>query len=178
MVVIDRWLLYRNTVNNDHLIKWSLGTGFLKKSAWQIWHENYLGQNQSFAKFLEAAIIFTKLVEVGKHFTKFIKFTNNFIKFVQFANNFMNFGEFTNNFMKFVGLTNNLLKVVSTFNFTKLYTFLYLSFTCFKIFQLVSINVLWILSMFHEYFSQINYLYIYIYIYIYIYMSGQDIWDC
>ena len=146
MVVIGRWLLYRNTVNNDLLIKWSLGTGF---------------QNQSFAKFLEAAIILTKLVEVGKHFTKFIKFTNNFIKFVEFANNFMNFGEFTNNFMKFVGLTNNLLKVVSTFNFTKLYTFLYSSFTHFKIFQLVSINVLWILSMFHEYFSQINWIYIY-----------------
>ena len=31
MVVIDRWSLYRKTVNNDHLIKWWLCTGFLKK---------------------------------------------------------------------------------------------------------------------------------------------------
>ena len=32
MVVKDSWLLYRKTANNDHLIKWSLCTGFLKKS--------------------------------------------------------------------------------------------------------------------------------------------------
>ena len=30
------WSLYRNTVSNEPLIKWSLCTGFLKKSACQI----------------------------------------------------------------------------------------------------------------------------------------------
>ena len=30
MVVIDRWSLYRNTVSNNHLIKWSLCAGFSK----------------------------------------------------------------------------------------------------------------------------------------------------
>ena len=34
--LLDRWSLYRDTVSNDHLIKWSLCTGFLKKSACQI----------------------------------------------------------------------------------------------------------------------------------------------
>ena len=36
MVIIDRWSLCRNTVNNDHLVKWSLCTRFLTKSACQI----------------------------------------------------------------------------------------------------------------------------------------------
>ena len=80
MVVIDRWSLYRNTVNNDDLIKWSLCTGFLK-SACQIRRENYLGQNQPFTTFVEGANNLTKLVEKGKHFLKFIKFVNNFTKF-------------------------------------------------------------------------------------------------
>ena len=31
MIVIDRWLLYRNTANNDPLIKWLLMYGFSKK---------------------------------------------------------------------------------------------------------------------------------------------------
>ena len=46
MVVIGRWLLYKNTADNDYLTKWLLCTGFLKKSACQIWCEDYLGQNK------------------------------------------------------------------------------------------------------------------------------------
>ena len=75
MVIKERWSLYRKTVYNDHLIKWSLCTGFLKKSACQFWHENYLGQSQTFSKFVEPSNKLTKLAEVGKHFTKFV---NNF----------------------------------------------------------------------------------------------------
>ena len=101
MVVIDRWSLYRNTVNIDYLIRWSLFIGFLKKSACQIGRENYLGWNQTFIKFVEAANNLTKLVQVGKLLTKFLKFDNNFTKFVEFAN------EFT----KFVGLSNNFFEV-------------------------------------------------------------------
>ena len=67
------WSLYRNTVSNKPLIKWLLCTGFLRKSASQIWHENYLGQNQPFTKFIEAANNLMKLVEVGKHFMKLVK---------------------------------------------------------------------------------------------------------
>ena len=55
MVVVGRRLLFRNTVSSGLLIKWSLCTGFLKKSACQIWHENYLGENQPSTKFVEAA---------------------------------------------------------------------------------------------------------------------------
>ena len=91
MVIIDWWLLYRNTGSNDHLIKWSLCAGFLKKSACQIWHENYLWWNEPFTKSVEAANNLTKLVEVGKHFTKFIKFANNITKFIEFAINFTKF---------------------------------------------------------------------------------------
>ena len=108
MVFIDRWLLYRNTVSNNHFKKCLLCAGFLKKSACQIWHENYLGLNRPFTKFLEATNNLTKLVEVGKHLTKLIKFANNFTKFLGFAINFTKFVEFANNFTKFVGLTNNL----------------------------------------------------------------------
>ena len=100
MVVTDRWSLYRNTVNNDHLINWSLCIGFLKMSAWQIWRENHLGRNQPFTKFVEAANNLMK-IEVGKHFMKFVKFSNNFSKFIEFANNFK----------KFVGLANNFYEV-------------------------------------------------------------------
>ena len=107
MVVIHRWSLYRNTESYNHLIKWSLCTGFLKRSACQIWRENYLGQNQPFTKFIEAANNLTKLVEVGKYFTKLLKFATNFANFIEFAKNFINFIEFANNFTKFVGLTNN-----------------------------------------------------------------------
>ena len=67
--VLYRWSLYRNTVSNDPLIRRSLCTRFLKKSACQIWRENYRGQNQLFKKFVEAANNLAKLVEVGKHFT-------------------------------------------------------------------------------------------------------------
>ena len=111
MVLIDRWSLYRNTVNNDHLIKWSLCTGFLKKSTGQIWRENYLGRNKPFTKFVEAANNLTKLVEVGKHFTKFVKFANNLTNFVEFTNSFTKFVEFDNNFTKFVGLADKIYEV-------------------------------------------------------------------
>ena len=73
MVVIDRWSLYRNTVDNNHLIKWLLCTGFLKKWACQISHESYIGQNQPLTKFVEAGNNLAKLVEVEKHFIKFAK---------------------------------------------------------------------------------------------------------
>ena len=36
IVVIDRWSLYRNILNNNHLVRWSLCKGFLKTSACQI----------------------------------------------------------------------------------------------------------------------------------------------
>ena len=111
MVIIDRWSLYRDTVSNNHLIKWLLCTVFVKKSACQIWRENYLGQNQSFTKFVEAASNFTKLVEIGKHFKKFVKFTNNFTKFVELVNNFTKFIEFANNFTKFLGLASKFYEV-------------------------------------------------------------------
>ena len=111
MIVIDRWSLYRNTVNNDHLIKWSLSTGFLKKSTCQIWSENYLRRNQPFTKFVEVANNLTKLAEVGKHFTKFVKLVNIFKKLVEFANNFTKFVEFANNFTSFVELANNFDEV-------------------------------------------------------------------
>ena len=111
MVVTDSWSLFRNTVSKDPWIKWSL---FLKKSACQIWRENYLWQNQPFAKIVEAANNLTKLVEVGKHFTRLLKFANNFTKFVEFANNFMKFVEFASNFTKFVGLAKNFWKVRKT----------------------------------------------------------------
>ena len=88
----------KNTVSNDHLIKWSLCTDILKKSACQIWCENYLGWNQPFTKFVEAANNLTKLVEVGKHLTKFVEFVNIFTKFAEFANNFAKFVGFANNF--------------------------------------------------------------------------------
>ena len=110
-VVIDRWSLYRNTVTNNHLIKWSLCTAFRKKSACQIWCENYLGRNQPFTKFVEAANNFMRLVEVGKHLTKFVKFANNFTKFKEFANIFRKFVEFANNFTKFMGLVNSFYEV-------------------------------------------------------------------
>ena len=111
MVVIDRWSLYRNSVNNDNLIKWSLCTVFLKKSACQIWHEHYLGQNQPFTKFVEATNNLAKLVEVGRHLAKLVKFSNNFMKFIEFAKNFIKLVEFARNFPKFVGLTNNFHEV-------------------------------------------------------------------
>ena len=102
MVVIDRWSFYKNTVSNDHLTKWALCTDFLKKSASQIWRENYLGWNQHFTnKFVEAANNFKKLLENGKHFMKFEKIARNFTKFVEFANNFT----------KFVGLAKNFYEV-------------------------------------------------------------------
>ena len=47
--------------------------------------KNYLGRNQPFTKFVEAANNLTKLIDVGKHFTRSIKTTNNFRKFVEFA---------------------------------------------------------------------------------------------
>ena len=100
------WSLYRNTVSSNHLIKWSLCTEFLKKSACQIWHENYLEWNQP-SKVVEAANNLMKLVEVGKHFTKLVKFANNFMKFVKFANIFTKFVEYANNFTKFVRLADN-----------------------------------------------------------------------
>ena len=111
MVIIDSWLLYRDTVYNGHFIKWSLCIGFLKKSACQVWRENYLGRNQPFTKFIEAAINFTKLVEVRKHFTKFVKFAKNSTNFAEFANNFTKFVELAINFMKFVCLGNNFYEV-------------------------------------------------------------------
>ena len=112
MGIIDRWLLYRNTVRNEHLIKWSLCTCFLKKSACQIWRENYFERNQPFTKFAEATNNLTKLVEVGKHhLMKFVEFSNNFMKFVEFANIFTKFAEFAKNFTKFVALTNNFYEV-------------------------------------------------------------------
>ena len=80
------------------------------KSACQIWHENYLGWNQHFTKFVEAASNFKKLLEVGKLFKKFLKFASNFLKLAEFVNNFRKFAEFANNFTKFVGLTNNFYK--------------------------------------------------------------------
>ena len=101
MVIIDMWWLYRNTVSNDHLIKWSLCTGFLKKSGCQIWRKNYLGQNQHFTKFVEAA----------NNLTKFVNFADNLTKFKEFANNFTKFVEFANNFTKFKGLVNNFYEV-------------------------------------------------------------------
>ena len=76
----------------------------------KFWCENYLGGNQPFAKFVEAANNLTKLVETGKLFTKFVKL-NNFTKFVEFDNNFIKFVEFANSFMKFVGLTSNFYEV-------------------------------------------------------------------
>ena len=110
--VINRWLLYRNTVNNDRLIKWSLCTGSLKKSACQIWRENDLGWNQPFTKFAVAANNLTKLIEKGKHFTKFVKLTNSFTKLVEFPNNFTKFVDWK------VGFKN--LKVVLYLSFTRL----------------------------------------------------------
>ena len=119
MVIIDRWSLYRNTANKDHLIKLSLFTGFLKKPACQIWCENYLGWNQPFTKFVEAANNLKKL-EVGKPFAKFVKFENNFTKFIEFANNYTKFAEFANNFTKFMGLQTTSLKFLEAVNnFTK-----------------------------------------------------------
>ena len=111
MAVIDMWSLYRNTVSNDPLIKWPLCSGFLKKSACQIWRENYLGWNQPFTKFVEAENNLTKLVVVENHFPKFVKLVNNFTKFIELANNFMKFAELANNFMKFVGLVKNFYEV-------------------------------------------------------------------
>ena len=112
MVVIDRWSLYRNTVNNDHLIKWSLCTSFLKILACQILRETYLGGNQPFTKFVETANNLTKLAEVGKHLTRFVKFANDITKFVEFPNNFTKFAELANNFKKFLGLANNFFEVL------------------------------------------------------------------
>ena len=121
MVVIDRCLLYKNTVSNNPLIKWSLCTGFLKKLACQIWRENYLGgQNQPFTKFVEAANNLTKLIEVGKKFTKLLKFANNFTKLVGLASNFCKVCKTCKNFMTFV-----YWKV----RFKCLKVFLYWSFT-------------------------------------------------
>ena len=74
---------------------------FSKKVSHQIGRENYLGWNQTFIKFVEAANNLTKLVQVGKLLTKLLKFDNKFTKFVEFAN------EFT----KFVGLSNNFFEV-------------------------------------------------------------------
>ena len=101
MVVIDRWLLYRKTVSNDHLIKWLLCTGFLKNSV-------TLGK--SFYKVHKAANNLTKLAEVGKHFTKLVKFANNFIKFVESANNFRKLAEVRKKFAKFVKLAKKVTK--------------------------------------------------------------------
>ena len=111
MVIIDRWSSYRDTVSNDHLIKWSLYTGFLKKSACQIWRENYLERNQPFTKFVQVASNFTKLIEVRKHFKKFVKFANNLTKFVEFVNNFTKFVKFANNLTKFLGLASKFGEV-------------------------------------------------------------------
>ena len=120
MVIIDRWSLYRNTVDTNHLIKWSLCTGFLKKSVCQILRENYLGWNQPFTKFVEAANNLTKFVEVGKHFTKFVKFANNCTKFIELVNNFTKFVEFANIFTKFLGWqTTFMILVEAANNFTK-----------------------------------------------------------
>lgn len=88
-----------------------LRTGFLKKSACQIWCKSYLGWNQPLMKFLEAANNFPKLLEVGKHFPKFIKFVKNFMKFVEFASNLTKFVKFVNNFTKFPGLANNFYEI-------------------------------------------------------------------
>ena len=111
MAVIDRWSLYRNTVTNNLLIKWSLCTAFRKKSACQIWCENYLGRNQPFIEFVEPANNFMKLVEVGKHFTKFVKFVNNVTQFVEFVSNFTKFVELASNFMKYLGLASKFYEV-------------------------------------------------------------------
>ena len=104
MVVTDRWSLYRNTANNNHLKKWPLSKGFLKKSACQIWREKYFGRNQPFTKFVEAA----------NNFKKFVKLANNFTKFVGLANNFYKVCRSCEQLSKFVGLANNFWKVRKT----------------------------------------------------------------
>ena len=71
---------------------------YSEKSACQIWREYYLGLNQPFTKFVEAANNLTKLAEVGKHITKFVELANILTNFVEFANNFVKFVEFPNNF--------------------------------------------------------------------------------
>ena len=44
MIVIERWSLYRNSVNNDHLIKSLLRKGFLKKSTFKSNVKSTLGE--------------------------------------------------------------------------------------------------------------------------------------
>ena len=87
--------------------------------------KNYLGRNQPFTKFVEAANNLTKLIDVGKHFTRSIKITNNFRKFVEFAKTYevrrirqqlyenlpTTLREFANNFTKFVGLAKDFYEV-------------------------------------------------------------------
>ena len=68
--------------------------GFLKNSAYQIWHEKYHGWNQPFTKFIEAA--------------------NNFAKSVEFANSFMKFAGLANNFDKLRRSCEQLYKVCGT----------------------------------------------------------------
>ena len=110
MVVIDRWSLCRNIVNNDHLV---IMYRFSKKVSLSNLTWKLPWAKPTF-KFVEAANNLTKLVEVGKHFTRLLKFANNFTKFVEFANNFMKFVEFASNFTKFVGLAKNFWKVRKT----------------------------------------------------------------
>ena len=114
MVVTDRWSLYRNTANNNHLKKWPLSKGFLKKSACQIWREKYFGRNQPFIKFVEAANNFKKFVKLANNFKKFVNLANNFTKFVGLANNFYKVCRSCEQLSKFVGLANNFWKVRKT----------------------------------------------------------------
>ena len=89
MFILDSWSLYGNTENNDHLIKWSLCKRFLKKSACQIWREKYLGRNQPFTKFVEAANNFTKLKGLANNFWEVRKTRKNFMKFVDWKVGFI-----------------------------------------------------------------------------------------
>ena len=153
MVVVGRRLLFRNTVSSGLLIKWSLCTGFLKKSACQIWHENYLGENQPSTKFVEAANnkvsssgktlhegskiceqlyevwrICQQLYEIHRIYQQLYKVCGTHKKF------FYEFHRSCNNFTKFMGIANIFCKVQKTCkNFMK-FVYWKARFKCLKFF--------------------------------------------
>ena len=100
MVVIGRWLLYRNTVNNKHLKKWSLcNVIFFKKSQpvrsdvkSTLGKTNLLQSLQKLQTTLRSSqnLLTTLQSSWGSQTTliKYVEAANNFTEFVGLANKF------------------------------------------------------------------------------------------
>ena len=132
MVIIDRWSLYRNTVINEPLIKWSLCIyEFSKKVSlsnlmlmWKLpWAKptfyKVCRSCKQLNKVSTSGETLHKASKIWEHLSK-LNFPTTLVSLWDSQKSFMKFIEAMNNFTKFVGLTNNFWKVCkSCKNFIK-----------------------------------------------------------